>query len=83
MSKIETARKGWVRKLGWLKSIFQVLGTVFSGIGNQLFKSSVKSNHSQISGNRESTIKHNRGAFIIRRNKNCEIEDNEFDGRTN
>ena len=68
MSKIETARKGWVRKLGWLKSIFQVLGTVFSGIGNQLFKSSVKSN---------------RGAFLIRRNKNCEIEDNEFDGRTN
>lgn len=76
-------RKGWVRKLGWLKSIFQVLGTVFSGIGNQLFKSPAKSNHSQISGNRGSTIKRNRGLFLIQRNKNCEIEDNKFDGRTN
>lgn len=67
----------------WIKSIFQVLGTIFSGIGNQLFKSPAKSNHFQISGNTESTIKHNRGLFTIRRNKNCEIEGNEFDGRAN
>jgi hypothetical protein len=71
------------RKLKWIKFIFQILGTVFSGIGNQLFKSPIKSNYSQINGNKRSIIKHNRGLFLITRNKNCKIEGNEFDGKTN